>query len=218
MQMTIDDLKKIVIPDEFGCDDDDYGDVLDEVINQIPCNYAYGVSKFVIFINDKEVAKIPFNGQFFWDDESKEYVFENFHNIMDYCALEADIYEEAVTRGLEMFFAGTRYVGHTADNTPFYISERVNKNLDDVWDDVSDEEVATARTYAQTKEDFSWRRLSDRWLALALRFYGKELVDKFVKFIKDFGINDLHFNNVGVREDGSPCLIDYSGWQHEFGF
>ena len=75
MRMTIEDLKKLNIPDQFGGDDEEYGDTLQPVIDQIKCEFAYGVSKFVIFINDFTVAKIPFNGEFFWNFETNEYDF-----------------------------------------------------------------------------------------------------------------------------------------------
>ena len=85
-----------------------------------------------------------------------------------------------------------------------------------MWDRIDEESIRTAREYASTKEDFYWRRLSDRWLAAALKKYGKEKVDKFVDFINEFDVNDLHSANVGFRNNGDPVLIDYSGWCHEF--
>lgn len=214
MQMTIDDLTKLYIPENFGTDEDDCGDTLDDIISQITCEYAYGVSKFVIFMNDKEVAKIPFNGEWYWYHEEDDLYFEPFEGITDYCKLEADIYAEAVDRGLGMFFAGTRFAGYTKDHTPFYVSERMNRSFDEVFDTVSEESIATARKYADTKDDLKWRRLSDRWLAIALEKYGQDLVDKFVKFVAEFDINDLHCGNLAVRDNGEPVIIDYSGWHN----
>lgn len=216
MQMTIDDLTKLYIPENFGTDEEDYGDTLDDIKEQIEgYEYAYGVSKFVIFMNDEEVAKIPFNGEYYWNCDEEDYEFEPFHYVTDYCAEEANIYEKAVERGLEVFFAGTRFAGYTKDHTPFYISERIKNCLDDFIDKVSEESVTSARKYADSKDDLKWRRLPDRWLALALEKYGEQKVDEFVKFIAEFDINDLHWGNVAVRENGEPVLIDYSGWRHE---
>ena len=216
MQRTIDDITKFIIPEQFGTDEDEYGDTLRSVIDQvlnIGCEFAYGISKFVIMLNDTEVVKIPFNGEFYWDNDSQGYdAFEEFKSTIDYCRVEADYYKEAVKWGIAEFFAGTRFVGYTKDHTPFYVSERVHKTLDDVWYSVSEESVQTARDYANSKENFYWRRLSDHWLAVALEKYGKEKVDKFLEFLQAYDIDDLHQGNVGFREDGTPCLIDYSGW------
>ena len=210
VQMTIDDLTKLYIPENFGTDESDCGDTLEYIIDQIKCEYAYGVSKFVLFINDKEVVKIPFNGEYYWNYEAEDYVFEPFMTITDYCKKEATLYEKAQELGIAEFFAGTHLAGYTKDHTPFYISERINKTFDDV--EVSAEQKESAKKYADSKGDISWRRLPVQWLALALEKFGVAKVDKFVNFIIDFDINDLHWGNVGLRDDGTPVLIDYSGW------
>ena len=52
MQRTIDDITKFIIPEQFGTDEDEYGDTLRSVIDQvinIGCEFAYGISKFVVF-------------------------------------------------------------------------------------------------------------------------------------------------------------------------
>lgn len=212
--MTVDDLTKLYIPENFGNDEYDYGETLTDVTEQISCDYTYGVSKFVIFMDDETVAKIPFNGEYYWNEEEEDYVFDPFVGTHDYCRVEAEIYEEAVDRGLERFFAGTIFTGYTKDHTPFYLSERIKNTLDDYFDKISDESIRTARKYADSKDDLKWRRLPDRWLALALERYGQEMVDKFVKFIAEFDINDLHYGNVAVRANGEPVIIDYSGWHN----
>ena len=38
------------------------------------------------------------------------------------------------------------------------------------------------------------------------------MVDKLVKFILDENIRDLHSDNIGFREDGSPVILDYSSY------
>ncbi len=218
MQMTIDDMTKLIIPENFGCDEDGYGEMLEDFAEQFPCEYAYGISKFVIFMNDEYVAKIPFNGEWFYSDDEEDYVFDTFTVVDDYCAEEAYIYDCAKNRGIEEFFAETKFAGYTKDHTPFYLSERINKTLDESWDDVRDVDTTSAREYVRSDKGSGLRdrRLSDRWLAVALEKYGQEKVDKFAEFIEEFDINDLHCANVGFRKDGSPVLIDYSGWRGEF--
>ena len=50
------------------------------------------------------------------------------------------------------------------------------------------------------------------WTAMALEYYGEEVVKKLFNFIEKEGIDDLHWGNVGIRKDGSPVLLDYSGF------
>lgn len=44
-----------------------------------------------------------------------------------------------------------------------------------------------------------------------LRVYGKTFFDRFVKFLEDFEIDDLHCDNIGYIEN-NPVVLDYSGF------
>ncbi len=215
MQRTIDDITKFIIPEQFGIDEDEYGDTLKSVIDQvlkIGCEFAYGISKFVVFLNDKEVVKIPFNGVFKYNENSDDYDNFNEFSVINYCEIEANYYEEAKEWGVAEFFAGTRFVGYTKDHTPFYVSERINATIDDMWNKVSEDSIHAAHVYADSRKGVRGRKLSDHWLALALERYGKAKVDKFIDFLVAFDINDLHQGNIGFRDNGDPVLIDYSGF------
>ena len=203
---------KLNIPREFGANE--YGDMTDdirEVIRQLnldPCsyNYDFGASKFVIFFDDDEVIKIPFNGYFYEAEDYKTDRFCLFEIIEDYCAEEERLYNLAVEAGVEMFFAKTQYIGSTVSNTPFYASERVICNY---TPHPSQKSIDTLKN-----KYYSFQyEINSTWSAAAIEYYGEELFDKFVNFIEQNRISDLHNGNIGYRKDGAPVLLDYSGYE-----
>ena len=214
--MTLADVMNIDFPEQFGTfeKDEEVGSI-EEVYAQIDASTttALGASKFIIFLNDYEVAKIPFNGYWTerWNAEADEYdedlVFE-YYNTTDYCAIEADIYKKAVSAGVECFFAETRFEGRTFSHTPIYVSERVYS-----WEDREKEELCVPSEDSMRKaEEQKYSRLPRKWIAKAYEMYDEELVDNFLSFVEEENISDLHRGNLGYRADGSPCILDYSGF------
>lgn len=213
--MTAKDVLNISFPTNFGCDEDtEVTTAIEKVYDQLDKNVetAFGVSKFVIFLNNDEVAKIPFNGSFWYDSDEKDgYRFDEFNN-SDYCAIEAAVYADAVTLGVEKFFASTKYYGKTVEGTPIYLSERVYAFYE------NDE----ARHKTESSEDNNKKaceiskkylpHINAEWLAKAVEFYGEDAVVDLMAFIELEYINDFHTGNVGFRKDGSPVLLDYSGY------
>ena len=207
---SIYDVENMHIPAEFGVDDDGCDtDCIDFVIDQIDdseVEYAYGATKFVLLF-DKEVVKIPFNGFYSWDDENGIEVFDEFQYISNYCETEASIYADAVAAGLEMFLASTKYAGRTSDGTPYYISERVEPFNSD------SSSIVKASEDSRNKAKNYWFA-NGEWVAQAIECYGEEKVKAFEEFAEDHSINDLHYGNVGYRQNGEPVILDYSGF-HE---
>ena len=56
-------------------------------------------------------------------------------------------------------------------------------------------------------------RIHREWLARAIEYYGEAAVNDLLAFIELEGINDFHTENIGFREDGSPVILDYSGYR-----
>lgn len=219
--MTINDVLNMEFPSDFGSGEADIEpDCICEVEYDLSTKYsvrtAYGASKFIIFINDDEVVKIPFTGSYSygWDEETEEVnrdeiIFDSF-NTEDYCAIEAKIYSDAVAAGVDYFFASTKFVGNTfVDKTPIYISERVI-----CFDEMNMEERSYSRD-SYLKAGRMCGRCPVEWTAMAIEFYGEKAVQKLFDFIEAEDIDDLHWGNVGIRKfDGSPVLLDYSGFEN----
>jgi hypothetical protein len=217
--MTINDVLNMTFPSNFGSGEDDIEtDCICEVEYNLSTKYkvstAYGASKFVIFLNENEVAKIPFTGSYSygWNEETEEtdydeIVFDEFCT-KDYCAVEAAVYSDAVAAGVEQFFASTKFAGNTfIDKTPIYLSERV------IPFDCLDNEQRSCSDDSRDKARKLHGRCPIEWTGLAIEYYGETAVKKLFDFIEKEGIDDLHRGNVGIRKDGSPCLLDYSGFE-----
>ena len=209
--MTLADILNMNFPSEFGSDEDaGETDAILEVYRQLgdSVTTAYGASKFIIFLNDSEVIKIPFNGEYYYDEEEDYEKFDYFCN-EDYCMIEAAVYSDAVAAGVERFFASTKFVGNTfIDKTPVYVSERVVP-----FDNLNNEERSYSRD-SYLKAGKMCGRCPVEWTAMAIEFYGEEAIKKLFDFIEKEGIDDLHWGNVGIRKDGSPVLLDYSSFNN----
>lgn len=204
------DIANLNIPDTFGSFDGyDISPEMEDVMDQLESDVStvWGATKFVI-IFDKEVVKIPFNGMYDYEgDEFTPFIYN------DYCAIEADLYDKAEDAGIEYFFAKTEYAGMTVSRTPYYISEKVYE-----WDSneknnrsrkPSEKSIEKAEEFYSNKNSI-W--IDNYWIALAYEYYGEKAVKKFVDFVEDNEISDFHGGNLGIREDGSPCILDYSSY------
>ena len=203
------DIANLNIPDTFGSFDGyDISPEMEDVMDQLESDVStvWGATKFVI-IFDKEVVKIPFNGMYDYEsDEFTPFIYN------DYCAIEANLYDKAEDAGLEYFFAKTEYAGMTVSRTPYYISERVYEWYESGTKSrkPSAENIEKAKTFYNSNDCHVW--IDENWFTLAYEYYGEEEVKRLIKFIEENEISDFHNGNLGVREDGSPCIIDYSSF------
>lgn len=210
------------IPNEFGgnIDFDDFDVVEDWCEIQRghfnkKFSYYHGVSKVCFLFEEYDwVAKIPFNGYecCVYEDDEENFYWEEFNvnGVYDFCNEELLNYEHAMELGIERFFAETRYFCSTKSNHPIYIQEKITPVA-------NDKEERTPSEVSLSKIDNKYNRTGcdKTWLASALDFYGEELFERFLDFINEkhpeIG-RDLHYRNVGYRKDGSPCILDFSGF------
>lgn len=230
----------VEFPINFGVGE--YSDTLygeDEIIESININSnicfqsSHGASKFVL-MNEKlpYVIKIPLDG--YWsdyesEDEDEEDVFIEFENAAsdigsdldsefnkNYCETELRFYKIAKVLSLEKFFAKTEFYKYI-NGKYIYIQEKVTpykyRNNNNNKDDLKSSPLAKK----MSKESCSG--LAAEWLDVAISYYGEELTQKFVDFLSSDNEvatiirQDLHVENYGFRKDGSPCLLDYSGYE-----
>ena len=214
--LSIKDFEKIDIPTHFGAiEDGEESDSMGYVLDQIytlesadKINWRYGASKMVFLLKDV-VVKLPFNGYeyYSWDEDNLRYRDEpefEYNAHTDYCAMEENIYTYAEEAGVECFFAKTKTAGYTKNGQVYYTSERADYEFTKDSSDYNDLAIELLDKYDV------W--MCNTWLADAIVYYGVKAVKEFLAFVKEMEINDLHDSNVGYRADGSPCLIDYSGY------
>ena len=220
--MKIEDAYNLKIPEQFGVDED-YGcadsDCFYEVCSQLTSHddISFGITKFVIFPTEDPdyVVKIPFNGMFFYRDDIQASDFDYFYH-EDYCAIELDLYNEAYERGLEKLFTDMIFGGHTKDGTPFYIAERVKSFSFNESSDHRPPSDDSRRKNKELRDDWEGTYLPYNWMLMAIEYYGEQKVRDLIELLDSFGIDDFHEGNVGMREDGSPCLLDFGGYNEDF--
>jgi hypothetical protein len=211
--MRLSDVKALIIPQEFGTNDSYSSDSISFVADQLDdVQFKYGMTKFVLMFNEEEVIKIPFDGEFYYTNEDNdEEAFTPFREHEDYCALEEEIYIKACDAGVGAAFAETRFLFNTINGTPAYISERVlpltsNESYNFIHSSADSREKARALL---SKSNAGMPR---EWLASVIEYYGSDFADKLIAFINKEDLYDFHSGNLGFRKDGSPVLLDYSGY------
>lgn len=209
---------------------------LEGLVNSISgCHLYIGATKMVI-VNDNcdFVIKIPFYGQQIYDHDSDEYVYEDFlhanngYNSWDYCLTETNIYNKAVREGVKEFFPET-YEYQEGYNIfpPVYIQKKMV-----LWEDSGYEYESEQEKYdALVMIEKTFHPIFDFYgeshdcmppyifIYKCLNYYGEDETLNLLYFIKHHNdiINDLHYNNIGVKNDGSPIIFDFSGFREKIG-
>lgn len=218
------------MPEYFGgnADEEDYlivEDICDNLTKGLNCTMDHGVSKAVLIFNDEDwVLKIPFNSMLYYayDPDSGEYdynpdtaYYEKFcyapmASKWDYCNVEYLVYQEALELGLECFFAETDFYCSTRNGYPIYIQEKVTSMRNYPKFNRCSEKSETLASKSPLT-----RYIEHLWVAAAIEQYGEEKVNNFFEFLsnKKYILHDLHYGNYGFRADGSPCILDFSGWK-----
>lgn len=221
----------LIIPDEFGIDydisdmEEDF--LLDELmllntkfLSNGSIKFHFGVSKLCISnYNENYVIKIPFCGHrnYLYRDGQIQYsdwFFEKYNcaknstRTWDYCLDDVEVCNKAKSSGYERFFAMTEYVGQSYEH-PIYKQEKV-ETFNQISEPRKNSQAANHK--AEELHNKYWH-LPTKFIADMIDFYGEEETLGFLQYADDNDIDDLHGNNIGYRvSDGSPCLLDYSGW------
>ena len=198
---------------------------------------AHGVSKFVMIQPEYDkVLKVPFSGELFYsedyNEETKEWEyaetssFDQFtgangdYSDWNYCEKEVEVYQMAEEAGVAQFFAKieTFEPKTIKGRMPLYLQEKVKSINDYGISSLKPSEKSLSLIQEDNKKEWSKKKYAginnNNWLALAIDVYGEEELDKLMAFIKDYEKQwtDFHNGNIGYREDGTPVLLDYSGF------
>lgn len=200
-------------------------------------DYSNGVSKCVFLFEQYPdiVVKIPFNGgvdyrsysssadssnDYDYYDDSSEYSCADLSIVnckgmrrnWDYCEVEEVLFNRAYKAGVNDYFAQTAYIGEI-NGYPLYIQERA-----EIYSD-SESKYSyklIKELIEEIKQDLGdpdrlFGRLPDEWICHFYVIYGKNLLKKFLDFVEEEEISDLHSDNVGFIDD-KPVLTDYSSF------
>lgn len=183
-----------------------------------------GASKIVI-ISPKfggAILKISFNGFFelideynYEDTSPDNTIWTPFHqvadkknnNISDYCLAEFHKYNNLAEQQLECFVAET-VLYLTVSNINVFLQEYVIPLKDHKSEPHPSKE---ARQLAAS----ICKPVTTDWIAMCIECYGQKKVEKFFDYCDRIDpdlISDTHYGNYGYREDGSPCILDFSGF------
>lgn len=215
----------IEIPNEFGIWEDD-----DSLTSSAECyvekvlalaksmnikiSYSYGVSQICFILeNQPKVIKIGFDGRMYYneyyDEETDSYIdsdpeFEEYS--INYTEKAQSIYDLAVSKGVEEFFAKTELLGTTFCNQPVWAQEFVYP-FDTQHTSTT---KPSKKSYDLAKK--SYLPFSIEWIATAIEIYGEDKVKALSNFIEDNDLNDFHSGNYGWDLVGNPKIFDFSGF------
>ena len=215
-------LKDLIIPADFGTDDYDDEDTpgMEFVFDQLPSfvETAWGCTQFVIIDPDDRnnyVVKIPFSGMYNNDEDGYPTDFHPFTFCKDYATRSYDLYCDAEDAEVDAIFAKLDFFGRTKNDIPLYVQEKVVTFDYDEADHPSSED--SHKKYAEKTSginvDYYWRTLPMTWLCAAIDYYGEEFLEMFFEFCENHNLHDFHHANIGWRKDGSPCVLDWAGFQ-----
>lgn len=122
----------------------------------------------------------------------------------DYCSAEEFLAEEIPFNLSDMIFPVVRLV----DDEPFYIAERAVTDVYDYTPYVSQKSKDSAKDF---KCD-----ISKVVLSILIEQYGASKLHRFLRFVNNWCINDLHDGNFMYDKNGMLRVIDYSGYHEDF--
>ena len=223
------------VPMDFGSwedGDDEYATIERACINAglqyDEFSVSCGASKVVACINGCDsVLKVPYSGVWCYqceevDEETGEVIqeedeffepfcgAENSENNTDYCLSEFEKYIALKEAGLEMFFPKTEIFGECESG---YVLKQ-EKVI--TWYDAK-EKQSSEDSKNKAKNNYFDFGAPKAWIALAIDWYGEELVNKLVKYCKEVDgdiDSDLHYNNIGFNKEGAPIILDFSGFSN----
>ncbi len=198
--------------------------IRDNVYNVDPAaQVLYGASKLVIISPKLKdfVIKIPFNGYwsetFYEDGDNDDLEWTDFYQAptddgYDYCYAEYEKYKDLKRACLEDFVTKTIFYKEI-DGVRIFLQEKVICHFSGTFEPSSRKSMDLALKWKKEgKFDFY---VEAKWVANCLDYYGVKKTEKFLNYcneVDDDILSDCHNGNFGYRKDGSPVLLDFSGY------
>lgn len=158
---------------------------------------SYGATKLVLMNEYSNwVFKIPFKGR-----------------KINYCQIEAEIYEDARRENLDKFFAPCYFL-EIFDGVQIYVMQRAVTSYDKLYSDLFERLSNEGRTEAEASDIIEEADACAEFVNWLFPYYSEEPEEfnRFIEFLESANINDLHSGNIGYI-NGEIVLIDYSGYR-----
>jgi len=181
---------------------------------------VYGASKLIIISAKLDfVIKIPFNGYwsetYYEDGDNDDLEWIDFYQAptedgYDYCYAEYEKYRDLEKVFLKNFVATTIFYKEI-DGVRIFLQEKIICSFDNKVNLSSKKSMNLALKWKKEKKI----DITVAWVASCLDYYGINKTKKFLNYCNEVDediLNDWHEGNYGYRKDGSPALIDFSGY------
>lgn len=186
----------------------------------------YGMSKLVIkspHLNNI-VIKIPFNGYwsetYYEDGNNDELEWVDFYQAptedgYDYCFAEYKKFKLLQKRKLGSFVAKTLFY-REIDGFRIFLQELIYPTFEKnkISKEIPSKE--STKLALQWKKERRCPLMTDaNWIAKCIDSYGANKTKKFLKYCEEIDediLSDCHNGNYGYRPDGTPALLDFSGF------
>lgn len=235
IQKFIDSINWDRAKDEVFSTEDDY--VIESAYDRDLFFHDSGVTKIVLIPRDENeqfVIKVPFHDYWsfspYYDDEEEEERdgYSEMHNAedpitgicsWDYCHREESLYKIATSQGIGQCFPQTQLWGDQP--YPIYLQERCTEVFATKR---KDRATSTFDDYENIKYQFDPRTqmfarllsFDTRWIVDFVDHYSIEILKKFLSFLLNYNIVDLHSGNYGYSAiDGRPVIIDFAGFSED---
>lgn len=166
--------------------------------------YDTGATKGVLMFRDLGfVIKIPFTG-----DGEYDFYGSGYGDGWDYCQTEEKRFEFAKIEGVEQCFLETKFLTYI-NNYPIYVQDYI-KDIGDECNSSNHTDIERTKMKS-TCEEKGYYCFNSNWLLNAYQYYGEDKFYKLLRFIDDYDIDDLHFNNLGYKGK-QPLIVDYASF------
>lgn len=211
-----------LLPYDFGSLEEGASEDIENIEEQVfnvdnMARISFGASKLVILspkLGDV-VIKIPFNGYYIEEEEDNYWTpfeYASGSDPADYCLAEFEKYQELKRYKLNCFVAKT-ILYKKIKNIRIFIQEWVTTEQD-----TENNPPASPRSQKLAKQWFKEKRLhisNLNWVANCIDIYGESKMKHFLDYCNNIDsdiIQDFHRGNYGYRLNGTPCILDYSGF------
>lgn len=134
---------------------------------------------------------------------------------------EIQIYKEAEKAGISFLFPETQelvnhngitfviqeMVDYSCGNIPFAhrkIYENISRTVKEVY-------IGKMQAQFDKAKNGYHRTINPTWAKCVISLYGKSIAKTLSIFVKEQGINDLHYDNIGYI-NYKPVILDFSGY------